>query len=65
MALLSIIVIGCAEDIISQDQNLYKAILDVNSLFTNLPLDETIDICVSLLFKDSDVVNVLTKEGFP
>ena len=38
------------------------ATLDVDSLFTNLPLDETIDICVSLLFKDSDVVNGLTKE---
>ena len=51
-----------AEDIRSQDQNLYMATLDVDSLFTNLPLDETIDICVSLLFKDSDVVNGLTKE---
>ena len=51
-----------SEDIRSQDQNLYIASLDVDSLFTNLPLDETIYIYVSLLFKDSDVVNGLTKD---
>ena len=33
--------------------------LDVDSLFTNLPLDETM--CV-IAIKDSDVVNGLTKE---
>ena len=38
------------------------AVLHVDSLFTNLPLDETIDICASLVFKDSDVVNGLAKE---
>ena len=28
------------------------AILDVDSLFTNIPLDETIDICMDSLYKD-------------
>ena len=34
-------------------------ILDVDSLFTNIPLDETIDICVNQLFENTDTV-----EGF-
>ena len=50
------------EDIRSQDQNLYMATIDVDSLFINFPLDETNDIFVSLIFKDSDVVNCLTTE---
>ena len=33
--------------------------LDVDSLFTNIPLDETIDICVNQLFENADTV-----EGF-
>ena len=33
--------------------------LDVDSLFTNIPLDETIDICVNQLFENTDTV-----EGF-
>ena len=38
------------------------ASLDVDSLFTNIPLDETIDICINELFKDKQKkVNDLTK----
>ena len=33
--------------------------LDVDSLFTNFPLDETIDICINHLFENTDTV-----EGF-
>ena len=33
--------------------------LDVDSLFTNIPLDETIDICINQLFENTD-----TAEGF-
>ena len=33
--------------------------LDVDSLFTNIPLDETIDICINQLFENTDTV-----EGF-
>ena len=33
--------------------------LDVDSLFTNIPLDETIDICINLLFENTDNI-----EGF-
>ena len=39
-----------AEEIVEQDSEFFIAILDVDSLFTNIPLEETIDICVSTLF---------------
>ena len=35
--------------------------LDVNSLFTNIPLDETIDICVNQLFENTDSVESFIK----
>ena len=35
--------------------------LDVDSLFTNIPLDETIDICVNQLFEKTDTVEGFTK----
>ena len=35
--------------------------LDVNSLFTNIPLDETIDICMNQLFENTDTVQGFTK----
>ena len=38
--------------------------LDVDSLFTNIPLEETIDICVETLFCDKDLVNNINKETF-
>ena len=38
------------------------ASLDVDSLFTNVPLDETIEICVNELFKSSKTVSSLNKQ---
>ena len=35
--------------------------LDVDSLFTNIPLDETVDICVNQLFENTDTVKGFTK----
>ena len=35
--------------------------LDVDSLFTNIPFDETIDVCVNQLFKKADTVEGFTK----
>ena len=40
------------------------ASLDVDSLFTNIPLAETIDICCDLLFRDKPVVDGLNKTEF-
>ena len=37
------------EGICKQDPNLYMGSLDVDSLFTNIPLGETIDICIDSL----------------
>ena len=40
------------------------ASLDVEGLFTNIPLEETIDICTNLLFSDKDKAHGLEKEEF-
>ena len=41
------------------------ASLDVDTLFTNIPLDETIDICVKKLFKTPDtLVKGISKNDF-
>ena len=47
------------EEICEQDPTLTMGSLDVDSLFTNIPLDETIDICINQLFENTDTV-----EGF-
>ena len=65
------------DEILTQDSDLYMASLDVDALFTNIALDETIDICVKKLFKTSDtlgkeiskndyrdLLNLATKESF-
>ena len=63
------------EEICQQDSNLHIASLDVDSLFTNIPLDETIDICVDNLYNDNgnppnipkhdfrNLLNIATKES--
>ena len=59
-----------AEEICDQDPTLSIGSLDVDSLFTNIPLDETIDICVNQLFegfKESELKQLLclpTKESY-
>ena len=50
-----------AEEICEQDPTLSMGSLDVDSLFTNIPLDETIDICVNQLFENTDTVKGFTK----
>ena len=50
-----------AEEICEQDPTLSMGSLDVDSLFTNIPLDETIDICVNQLFENTDTVEGFTK----
>ena len=53
-----------AEEICKQDTNLYMASLDVDSLFTNIPLDETIDISIDSLYKDDENTNKIPKDVF-
>lgn len=44
-----------------QNSTLFMASLDVDSFWTNVPLDETIDICVTELFMTSQTVLGLKK----
>ena len=39
-------------------------VLDVDSLFTNIALEETIEICTNKLFKESETVEGLSKTEF-
>ena len=52
-----------AEEICEQDPTLSVGSLDVDSLFTNIPLDEAINICVSQLFGNNDTVEGFTKSA--
>ena len=51
-----------AKDITQQSSKLFMAFRDVNSFFTNVPLDKTIEICVNQLFKSSQTVSGLNKQ---
>ena len=53
-----------AKEIVDQDSSLFMASLDVDSLFTNIPLDETINICTESIFNESDFVEGLNKSEF-
>ena len=53
-----------AEEICKQDPNLYMASLHVDSLFTNIPLDKTIDICIDSLCKDDENNPKISKDIF-
>ena len=53
-----------AEEVPSFDCAYYMTSFDIESLFTNIPLEETINICVDKLFENNTKVNNLTKESF-
>ena len=53
-----------AEELLSFDSNLVMASFDVESLFTNIPLKETIDLCADLLFYDRTNIDGITKDYF-
>ena len=53
-----------AEELQSFDSKLVMASFDVESLFTNIPLQETIDLCVENLFQDRTHVDNLSKVSF-
>ena len=38
--------------------------LDVDSVFTNIPLEETINICTNLLYNNEDVIEGINKSEF-
>ena len=51
-----------AKIICEQDAGLFMAYLDAESLFTNVPVEETIDICVNELFKSNSSIHGLNKK---
>ena len=53
-----------AEELLSFDSNLVMASFDVESLFINIPLKETIDLCVDILFYDRTNIDGITKDYF-
>ena len=46
-----------AEEVVNFDGTCIMVSLDVESLFTNIPLDETIENCVNDLFANNDTVH--------
>ena len=50
-----------AEEIVDQQHDHFMGSLDVDSLFTNIPLEQTIEICTNELFKESETVEGLSK----
>ena len=48
----------------NKNHNLFMASLDVDSLFTNIPLDETIDIVTQKVYGNGELVNGLLKSDF-
>ena len=50
--------------IIDQDPNLFMASFNILWLFTNIPLDETINICVDLVFHKKKKVKGMLKQHF-
>ena len=53
-----------AEGILEQDSACFMGSLDVDFLFTNIPLEETIDICTNTLFENTEKVEGLSKIEF-
>ena len=51
-----------ATEIFEQDSSNFMGSLDIDSLFSNMPLVETIEICINDLFKNSDIVHGLKKK---
>ena len=49
-----------AEEIVNQNSNFIMGSLDVDSLFTNIPLEET-NICCDTLFKETDIYEGYSK----
>ena len=53
-----------AEEIVDQQHDFFMGSFHVDSLLTNIPLEETIDICTNELFKEPETVEGLNKTEF-
>ena len=52
------------QEILNQRANTFMSTMDIESLFTNLPLNETIDICVQLVVEHNELVDGLNRNEF-
>ena len=53
-----------SKEICEQNPEYFMASLDVESLFTNIPLDETIKICFDSLYKNQGLLSNISKNQF-
>ena len=53
-----------SKEIVDQDAGLFMASLDVESLFTNILLEETISVCCDSLFSNNSKVNNINRNDF-
>ena len=53
-----------SEEILDEEHDLFMGSLDVDSLFTNISLEETIEICTNQFLKESETVERLSKTEF-
>ena len=53
-----------AEEFAHQDSKLFMGSLDVHTLFTNIPLEETINVCTNLLYSNEDVIEGINTSEF-
>ena len=52
------------EEIVEQDSGFFIGSLDADPVFTNIPLEETIDICADTLFENTKTVEGLSEIEF-
>ena len=50
-----------AKEIAEEDSTFYTGSLDEDPLFTNIPLEKTINICTESIFDQDDIVEGLNK----
>ena len=53
-----------AEELVHQASKLFMGNLDVDSRFTSIPIEETIDICTNLLYNNEDIIKGINKSEF-
>ena len=53
-----------AKEIVEQDSNFYLSSLDVDSLFTNISREKTINICTESIYDQNDSTEGLNKSEF-
>ena len=52
------------EEIVPQDGKPFMSRVDVDSLFRNIPLEKTINVCTNLLNNDINVIEGINKSDF-